>query len=91
MGTVQGMPGRGGNHRRHSGRPLLFMSFSAMCVCVSWCMCALYWHYVCACTSDLVCLFFAMLCMKMFVNFHVLYACIFAHCMFVFKFSCKVL
>ena len=31
---------------------------SQPCVCVSWCVCALYWHYVHACASDLVCLCF---------------------------------
>ena len=59
-------------------------------MCVSWCACALYWHCVrvilwvraCTCVWKRSCMlvFYAMLCMKMFVNFHMfcmlVYLCI---------------
>ena len=55
-----------------------------MCVCVCERERASVRAMLCACVV-------AMLCNKMFANFYVLYACMLAHCMFFFKFSCKAL
>ena len=43
-------------------------------MCVSLCVC------VCVCVTILCACVFAMFCMKMFVNFHVLYACMLLIC-----------
>ena len=65
-----------------AGACTLFIGIMCVQFCV--CVCVHVWAILCACV-------FAMLCMKMFVNFHVLYACIFARCMFFFKLNCKAL
>ena len=63
-------------------------SLLTLCACdpVYVCECARVHACVCAHVQVIlwVCVF-VMLCMKMFVNFHVLYAFIFAQCMFFFK------
>ena len=66
---------------------------SQPCVCVCVCELVRVRSLLALCVCERSCVFcvFAMLCMKMFVNFHVLHGCIFAHCMFFFKFNCKVL
>ena len=57
----------------HVHVPVLFIGIVRVCGSVCVCVC------MCACTHMLIlCVHvFAMLCMKMFVNFHVLYACLY--------------